>query len=143
MEKIKKLLSIGTIIASLTAPAFADDTPATPATDARKTVTSKKYVDDVLDTKQDKIGNQGDNGSVVIYTENPGTVSAKPIYSEQGAYNNTTKKNLIEAENVNTAIKNGLKEHIECVDDNLGPNGECWLWVINEDMNGTYIPHNQ
>ncbi|MBO4582563.1 MAG: hypothetical protein J5714_00700, partial [Alphaproteobacteria bacterium] len=49
------------------------------ATDAedRKTVTSKKYVDDAIATKQNILEGSADN--VVMYTSTPGTVSSKAI----------------------------------------------------------------
>jgi hypothetical protein len=63
-----------TIVAIVIAmPAYAD-------TDS-KTVTSKKYVDDQIATKQEILNKDGDNlsNNVVMYTNQAGTVAAKPI----------------------------------------------------------------
>ncbi len=54
-------------------PAYAD-------TDS-KTVTSKKYVDDQIATKQEILNKDGDNlsNNVVMYTDQAGEVTSKPI----------------------------------------------------------------
>ena len=167
------------------------------ATDAedRKTVTSKKYVDDAIATKQNILEGSADN--VVMYTSTPGTVSSKPISGTLtgenidssiptvGAVNtglNTKQDNipagttadnivtysssagdvdehtlyrnnvaysgqsdgLLQANDANTAIVNGLNGHLSCGgyvnNDSSQP---CWLWQINDQASGTiYTPHN-
>lgn len=112
-------------------------------------VTSKLYVDTRLDAKQDAIGDgvnggNGSNGDVVTYTDTAGTVSSKPVYDETGSYTTAQQNALIEAKNVNTAVQNGLNQHVTCRDwaGNDPTSGDCWIWQINTNLNGTYVPHN-
>lgn len=124
---MKKLLLIIGIVAG--SGAFADDTPAT----GDKITTSKTYVQNQIASKQDKIGG-GTNGSVVTYTGTAGNVSEKAVYNESAAYNANA---LVEAGQVNTAIQNGVNNHLTCIEsDSEG----CLIWRIN-NIGGTHFNH--
>ncbi len=117
--------------------------------DDGEVVTSKLYVDMAVEAKQDAIGNganggSGANGDVVTYTGTAGTVSSKPVYDETGSYTSAQQNALIEAKNVNAAVQNGLNQHVTCRDwaGNNPSSGDCWIWQINTNLNGTYVPYN-
>lgn len=112
-------------------------------------VTSKLYVDNELEKKQDAIGDgahggSGNNGDVVTYTNTVGTVSSKPVYKETGSYNATQQAALIEANTVNTTVQNGLNRHLTCQrwENDDSSTGNCWIWQINDLTGETFVPHN-
>ena len=97
------------------------------------TVTSRNYVRTQVDAKQDKIG-AGTNGSVVTYTGSQGVVGEKAVYNESASYNSGA---LVEAGQVNTAIQNGINNHLECAETR---DGVCVLWRINT-LSGPHFNH--
>ena len=74
MRIVGKLFAFA-VCAFVIGTAYADDVA------DRKTVTSRKYVDDQIATKQEILNKDGDNlsNNVVMYTNQAGTVAAKPI----------------------------------------------------------------
>ncbi len=96
-------------------------------------VTSKTYVRNQVDAKQNKIG-AGTNGSVVTYTGNEGVVGEKAVYNESASYNSGA---LVEAGQVNSAIQNGINNHLECAETR---DGTCVLWRI-KTLSGTHFNH--
>ena len=103
---------------------------------ADNTVTSKSYVDSEVGKKQNKIG--GDTADTVITnTGTAGTVGSKGVYKtgSGNTYSGQTTS-LIEANQANSAIQNGLNAHVTCYESE---NGECILWSINQ-LSGTYMP---
>lgn len=132
MHKILILpLLVGTIGFNMAAYATDDNTP------SPSTVTSLGYVNTQLGTKQNNIPARNANltESVVTYTGTAGSVGEKGVYQDSGSYNSTTQQHLVEAATVNTAIQNGLNNHLEEVQNEYGT-----LWRI-KTLNGTYIPH--
>lgn len=81
---------------------------------AHKTVASKYYVDDRVASKQPILNPNSANwqNQVVMYTN--------------------------EAGHVNTAIQNGLNNHVTCMESNKDPvTNNCWLYTINDQAAGT------
>ena len=100
-------------------------------------VTSRAYVLDKLDSKQDNIGG-GTNGTLITNSGTAGQVGTPKAVYKTGSgntYSNQTTS-LIEAGQANSAIQNGLNSHVTCYDSQ---NGDCVLWQINA-LSGTYIP---
>ena len=86
-------------------------------------------------TKQDEIGAANTN-TVVTYTGTPGTLGQKGIYQDTGTYA-AQQNNLIQASTFNAALRNGLNNEFVCAGTDDGtPNGNCWLWTIDNDYNG-------
>jgi len=86
-------------------------------------------------TKQDEIGAVNTN-TVVTYTGTPGTLGQKGIYQDTGTYA-TQSDNLIQASTFNAALRNGLNNEFVCAGTDDGtPNGNCWLWTIDNTYNG-------
>ena len=93
-----------------------------------------------LSDKQNIIGENKTAGNVATYTSSAGTLDEHAVYKTNVAYN---ANGLVEAGHVNTAIQNGLNEHITCVETNKDPvTGNCWLYTINDQATGTiYTAH--
>jgi len=88
-----------------------------------------------LENKQDEIGAVNTN-TVVTYTGTPGTLGQKGIYQDTGTYA-AQQNNLIQASTFNAALRNGLENEFVCAGTDDGtPNGNCWLWTIDNDYNG-------
>ena len=88
-----------------------------------------------LENKQDEIGAANTN-TVVTYTGTPGTLGQKGIYQDTGTYA-AQSDNLIQASTFNAALRNGLNNEFVCAGTDDGtPNGNCWLWTIDNDYNG-------
>ena len=105
-------------------------------TDAdKKVVTSKAYVEHELSQKQGLLGG-GAAGTVLTNSGEAGTVNSKGVYHTGTSYSNQTGS-LVEAQTANTAIQNGLNQHVTCEE---GTNAsDCTLWRINT-LNGVYLP---
>ncbi len=98
-------------------------------------VTSQAYVEHELSQKQGLLGG-GTAGTVLVNSGEAGTVNSKGVYHTGTAYSNQTGS-LVEAQTANTAIQNGLNQHVTC---EQGTNAsDCTLWRINT-LNGTYLP---
>ena len=97
------------------------------------TVTSQAYVTSQLANKQGLIGD-GTNGTVITNTGTAGMVGSKAVYTTGGTYSDQQNA-LIEANQANSAIQNGLNAHVTCYDSANG----CTLWQVH-DLNGTYMP---
>lgn len=110
--------------------AMADDVP------AAQQATSKAYVDNLVGGKQAKLS--GTPGTVVTYGSTAGAVNSRAIYTTGGTYSNQTTA-LVEANQANTAIQNGLNSHLTCQTTATDGTGRCLLWSINS-ANGTYMP---
>ena len=93
-------------------------------------------------TKQDKIGAANTN-TVVTYTGTPGTLGQKGIYQDTGTYAEQSD-NLIQASTFNAALRNGLNNEFVCAGTDDGtPNGNCWLWTIDNTTNETITVHGK
>ena len=91
-----------------------------------------------LENKQDEIGAANTN-TVVTYTGTPGTLGQKGIYQDSGTYA-AQQNNLIQASTFNAALRNGLENEFVCAGTDDGTaNGNCWLWTIDNDYNGTTV----
>ena len=136
---MKKILILGLFFCAVISSAMATDD----AQNDGNIVTSKLYVETRLSEKQDVINRPSDNGKVALYTNEAGTLDAKPVYDETGSYNTTQQDALIEAKNVNTAVQNGLNRHLTCRDwaNNNQSSGDCWIWQINNLDGETFVPH--
>ncbi|MBP5485165.1 MAG: hypothetical protein J6Y07_00435 [Alphaproteobacteria bacterium] len=88
--------------------------------------------------KQEKLGQNKTSGNVVTYTNTPGTLGEHAVYNGSATYN---ANGLVEANHVNTAIQNGLNNHLTCAGNAPGTTN-CWLYTINDQTSGTvYTPH--
>ena len=104
--------------------AYADDVA------DRKTVTSRKYVDDKIATKQEILNKDGDNlsNNVVMYTNQAGTVAAKPISTTLSG--NGIDNNLPTVGAVNTGLAtkqdelSGTSGNVVTYTSNAGTLGE-------------------
>ena len=124
---------VGIVTAVISFGAFADDAPTVSDT---QRATSKTYVDNQVGAKQQKLS--GTPGTVVTYGNTAGAVGSRAIYTTGGTYSNQTTA-LVEANQVNTAIQNGLNSHVTCSQTATDGTGRCLLWSINS-ANGTYLP---
>lgn len=112
--------------------AYATDDAATLL--AKKTVTSKNYVDTQVATKQNKIPaantNSGTPGtSVVMYTGTAGTVGERGIYSGT-SYTSGDANKLVTAASLNgtvAAIPSITTSKLECANT-----PDCTLWTISD-----------
>lgn len=94
-----------------------------------------------LNLKQNKLGENKTAGNVVTYTSTAGTLDQHDVYKGASAAYNAN--GLIEAQHANSAIRKGLNDHLSCAGNAPGTNGPCWLWTINDQVEGTvYTPHN-
>jgi len=121
---------VGLVAGALSFGAWATENP-----DAQ-IATSKAYVDAQVGTKQQKLS--GTSGTVVTYTGSAGTVGSRAIYSTGDTYS-SQQNALVEANQANTAIQNGLNSHVTCNTTATDGTGRCLLWSINS-ANGTYMP---
>ncbi len=124
------LAAVGLVSVTLSLGAMAD-TP-----DSQK-ATSKTYVDNLVATKQQKFSDTA--GTVVTYTDTAGTVGKRAIYANGDTWNSATQVKLIEANQANTAIQNGLNQHLTCGDRDPATQG-CLYWSINSTANQVYMP---
>ena len=99
-------------------------------------VTSQAYVTQQLNAKQNKIGGET-AGTVITNSGTEGQVESKPVYQTGGTWNATQQGALLEAGQANTAIQNGLNQHVTCESGTNASN--CTLWRINT-LSGTYMP---
>ncbi len=130
--QIKTLLT--SVVAMLvTVSAFAAD----PTPEQRKTVTSLNYVTNQLATKQAKIPaantNSGTPGtSVVMYTNEAGTIGERQIYSDGAAYTaNTDSNKLVTAGALDYKVNHiptMATSKLTCANQNDG----CTLWTIDD-----------
>ena len=106
------------------------------ATGGTTAVTSRSYVDTEVAKKQQKIGGST-NGTVITNTGTDGQVGAKGVYKtgSGNTYSGQTTS-LIEANQANSAVQNGLNAHVTCYQSE---NSECVLWEINT-LSGAYLP---
>lgn len=86
-----------------------------------------------LNLRQDKLGAGKTAGYVATYTSTDGSLDQKAVYNTSNAYDSTNQAALIEAAHANSAIQTGLDRHLTC-DSNHGPNDECWLWTVNDQL---------
>lgn len=84
-----------------------------------------------LNLRQNKLN--GTAHTVATYTASDGSLDQKAVYNTSNAYDSTNQAALIEAAHANSAIQTGLDRHLTC-DSNHGPNDECWLWTVNDQL---------
>jgi hypothetical protein len=91
-----------------------------------KTITSKKYVDNQLATKQDKI-QAIDDKTVITHTGSAGEIGEKGIYDSTNNYAEQ-QTSLVTAGDANTGINNALENEFVCVE--FDTDGTCLLWNL-------------
>jgi len=126
-------LIAGLISATLSFGAIADNS----VPDSQK-ATSKTYVDNLVGGKQEKLS--GTAGTVVTYTGTAGTTGERGIYTTGETWNSAAQQKLLEANQANTAIQNGLNGHLTCAQAATAPNTGCMYWTINSASNQVYMP---
>ena len=135
-------------------PGYATNTPTsreitdtwttTTAADLAK-VPTVGIVNTQLADKQNKIGGLTAN-TVITNTGTAGTVGSKPVYSESAAYSGDNTTALLQANQANNAIQNGLNAHLTCTSwvttpvDHTNDNDYCLTWQINS-LSGPYTTH--
>ncbi len=93
---------------------------------ADKTITSKKYVDTQIATKQDKIP-AVDNNTVITHTGTVGNIGEKGVYDSSGNYEEQQTA-LMTAGDANAGINNALENEFVCVEEDT--DGTCLIWEI-------------
>lgn len=99
-------------------------------------------VNSALATKQDNIGG-GTANTVITNTGTAGVVGSKPVYNESATYTNDNVTALLQANQANTAIQNGLNGHLTCATyaaNHSGDSNYCLTWQINT-LSGPYTTH--
>ncbi|MBO7509532.1 MAG: hypothetical protein J6T57_04635 [Alphaproteobacteria bacterium] len=97
-----------------------------------------------LQNKQDTITG-GTSGSVAVYNSSGGiSGNSKGIYNSTNAYSGQTTY-LTQADHVNTAIKNGLNQHLSCAGwpDSIPvaerTDANCWTYRMNTLANDAVV----
>ncbi len=138
-------------------PGYATNTPTsreiagtwvtTTANDLTK-VPTVGAVNSALAGKQDNIGGLTAN-TVITNTGVAGQVRSKPVYNESAAYTNNNVTALLQANQANNAIQNGLNSHLTCTSwattgnppvAHTGDDNYCLTWQINT-LSGPYTTH--
>ena len=83
---------------------------------ADSSITSKQYVDTVLDTLQPQVPAKNID-TVLTHTGTAGEIGEKKIYNANNSYDEQTDA-LISAETFNTALQNALSSEFVCIERN-------------------------
>ncbi len=96
-----------------------------------KTITSQKYVENQVATKQDKIP-AVDANTVITHTGTAGEIGEKGIYDSNESYAGQQSA-LMTAGDANTGINNALENEFICVEEDT--DGTCLIWKIKNTLN--------
>ena len=107
---------------------------------ADSTITSKQYVDTVLDTLQPQVPAKNTD-TVLTHTGTAGEIGEKKIYNAGNSYGEQTDA-LVTAETFNTALQNALASEFVCTEwqGDVHDNAHCLLYQVRGAPQNQILP---
>ena len=107
---------------------------------ADSSITSKQYVDTVLDTLQPQVPAKNTD-TVLTHTGTAGEIGEKKIYNTNNSYNEQTDA-LVTAETFNTALQNALASEFVCTEwqGDVHDNAHCLLYEVRGATQRQILP---